>query len=120
MPIPLTRFNKITALHNELSNNSYVYNQYFLTCDLSDTFILDNNEIKPNKVYLNSRADYYIHPFSNIINCVTKFNNEKTLYKYKKPDVPSNNSPSSIDISSTQKIIQKKPHTLTAVKPNLW
>lgn len=106
MPIPLTKYSKISALHNDISNNSYLYNQYILTCDISDTLYLSNGTIKSNEVYLNSKANYLIHPFSNVTNCVTKFNTKKTLYQYKKPNVPVINGTTDYDISATQKIIQ--------------
>lgn len=106
MPIPLTKYNKISALQNDISNNSYLYNQYILTCDISDTQYLDNGTIRSNKIYLNSKANYLIHPFSNITNCETKFNTEKSLYQYKKPNIPAITGSTDYDISATQKIIQ--------------
>tara|TARA_B100000780_G_scaffold65527_1_gene43064 strand:- start:5750 stop:6403 length:654 start_codon:yes stop_codon:yes gene_type:complete len=106
MPIPLTKYNKISALQNDISNNSYIYNQYILTCDLSDTQYLDNGTVRANEIYLNSKANYLIHPFSNVTNCVTKFNTEKTLYQYKKSNVPAITGTTDYDISATQKIIQ--------------
>ena len=84
MPIPLTKYSKISALHQDLSTNSYIYNQYILTCDISDTQYLDNGTVRSNRMYINSRADYLIHPFSSVTNCVTKFNNEKPLELYEK------------------------------------
>tara|TARA_B100000424_G_scaffold266755_2_gene258423 strand:- start:826 stop:1479 length:654 start_codon:yes stop_codon:yes gene_type:complete len=107
MPIPLTKYNKISALHNDISNNSYIYNTYILTCDISDTQYLDNGIQKNKNIYLNNKANYLIHPFSNVTNCTTKFNNEKSLYQYKKPLVPPINGITDYDISATQKIIQK-------------
>lgn len=107
MPIPSTKYSKILELHNDLSNNSYIYNQYILTCDISDTIYLDNGNIISDKRYLNNKANYLIHPFSNVVNCINKFNNRKPLYQYKKPDVPAIEGNSDYDISATQKIIQK-------------
>ena len=89
MPIPLTKLNKVLELHKDLSNNSYIYNQYILTCDISDTQYLDNGTVRSNRIYINNRADYLIHPFSTVTNCVTKFNNEKSIYQYKKPIFPN-------------------------------
>ena len=106
MPIPLTKDNSISALHIDLSNNSYLYNQYILTCDISDTLYLDNGIVKNRKIYLNNKADYLIHPFSNINNSVTKYNNQKPLYQYKKPSRPAITGTTDYDISATQKIIQ--------------
>ena len=106
MPIPLTKYSKISALHQDLSTNSYIYNQYILTCDISDTQYLDNGTVRSNKSYINNKADYLIHPFSTVTNCVTKFNNEKPIYQYKKPIVPEITGDTDYDISATQKIIQ--------------
>jgi hypothetical protein len=99
MPIPLTKYNKPSALHLDLSANSYKFNQYMLTCDLSDSVLINNG-------YIESKASYLIHPFSNVSNCETKFNTIKDIYKYKKLDVPAINEAISYDISATQKIIQ--------------
>ena len=106
MPIPLTKYSKVSALHNDISLNSYIYNTYILTCDISDTQYLDNGTVRSNKIYLNNKADYLIHPFSTVRNCTTKFNNEKPLYQYKKPVVPAITGSTDYDISATQKIIQ--------------
>lgn len=106
MPIPLTKYNKISALHSDISNNSYKHNTYILTCDISDTQYLDNGIYRSNKIYLNNKADYLIHPFSSVTNCTNKFNNEKPLYQYKKQIVPSITCITDYDISATQKIIQ--------------
>jgi len=106
MPIPLTKYSKISALHQDLSTNSYIYNQYILTCDISDTQYLDNGTVRSNRIYINNRADYLIHPFSTVTNCVTKFNNEKPIYQYKNPIVPEITGDTDYDISATQKIIQ--------------
>ena len=106
MPIPLTKYSKVSQLHNDLSTNSYIYNTYILTCDLSDTQYLDNGTVRNNKIYLNSKADYLIHPFSTVTNCTTKFNNEKPIFQYKKPDVSPIVGETDYDISATQKIIQ--------------
>jgi hypothetical protein len=106
MPIPLTKYNKPSALHLDLSANSYQFNQYILTCDLSDTVYIDNGTVRKKNAYIESKASYLIHPFSNVTNCETKFNTIKDIYKYKKLDVPAINEPLSYDISATQKIIQ--------------
>jgi hypothetical protein len=106
MPIPLTKYSKISALHNDISLNSYIYNTYILTCNISDTQYLDNETLREKKIYFNNKANYLIHPFSTVTNCTTKFNNEKPLYRYKKPDVPGISGETDYDISATQKIIQ--------------
>ena len=106
MPIPLTKYSKVSALHSDISTNSYIYNTYILTCDISDTQYLDNGTVRNNKIYLNNKADYLIHPFSTIRNCTTKFNNEKSIYQYKTPDTPPITGSTYFDISATQKKIQ--------------
>ena len=45
-----------------------------------------------------NKADYLIHPFSTVTNCTTKFNNEKPLYQYKKPDVPAINDETDFEV----------------------
>ena len=54
MPNPLTKYSKVSALHNDISLNSYIYNTYILTCDISDTQYLDNGTVRSNKIYLNN------------------------------------------------------------------
>ena len=107
MPIPLTKYNKPSALHLDLSANSYIYNQFILTCDLSDTLYVDSGNIRTKSSYIDSKASYLIHPFSNVRNCETKFNTEKEIYRYKKSDVPAMTGETSYDISATQRVIQK-------------
>ena len=107
MPIALTKYSKISALHSDISTNSYIYNTYILTCDISDTIYIEDEKVKQNKIYFNNKANYLMHPFSSVRNCTTKFNNKKALYQYKKPSVPSIDSITDFDISATQKIIQK-------------
>ena len=57
MPEPNTKYNYITKLQKDLSNNSFVFPgaNHILTCDPSDTLI-ENIETAPYKVYLESRA----------------------------------------------------------------
>jgi hypothetical protein len=82
MPEVNTKYNYINKLQLDLSNNSYLYgSNYILTCDPSDN-IIDNNQYK---VYLNSRASYYIHPFSQVSNCQNNFYNTNSLFNIKIP-----------------------------------
>ena len=118
MPIPLTKYSKISALHNDIISNSYTYNTYILTCKINDTQYLDNGILKNNKIYLNNKADYLIHPFSNVSNCTTKFNNDKPLYQYKKPNVPPITGDTDYDISATQKIIQNTVRVAASLYSN--
>ena len=111
MPIPLTKYNKVSALEKDLSNNSYVYNNYILTCDISDTVTNDNGTLKTNRIYLTTKANHLIHPFSKVSNCVSKFDStNNVLFQYKAPA----QCHSCVDVSSsitniaTQKKIQKQ------------
>ena len=107
MPIPDTKYNKITQLQTDISNASFKYGCHIITCDISDT-ILNNNINNPNKIYLTNKADTLIHPFSKTSNYVTQFNNEKSLFKYKKPARVPDNSITSHNEIQTQKIIQNQ------------
>lgn len=117
MPIPLTKYNTYTQLQIDLSNNSYLYNNYILTCDLSDTlmFVYDSQNglgYNNKKVYLNSKASFLMHPFSKCSNSVNKFNNEKPIYKQQnllqsRCYIPDGTN-TCIDNISTQKIIQNQ------------
>ena len=107
MPIPNTKYNYNSGLHIDLSNTSFVHSNHILTCDISDT--LFNGE--PLKVYLNSKAAFYMHPYSKVRNCTTKFNNEKTKFQYKAPTQCHscvNDLSSSLNEIQTQKIIQNQ------------
>ena len=101
--------NTITKLHEELSGKSFLYNNnHIFTCDISDAITVENGVIKANKIYLNSKADFLIHPYSKCSNSITKFNNDKPLYKQNPaPRIP-NNSTTSHNETQTQKIIQNQ------------
>ena len=119
MPIALTKYNKISNLHNDLSNNSYVYNKYIITCKEEDTYYVDSNDnMIDNKIYTNNKANYLIHRFSHVKNCNTKFNNEDPMYKYKKPLVPRITDKSSINEKSIQKIIQNTVRVASSLYSN--
>ena len=117
MPEVNTKYNYINKLQKDLSNNSYLYgNNYILTCDPSDTLINNNNNNNQYKIYLNSRASYYIHPFSQVSNCQNNFHNNKSLFNIKiPPRVPIDNS-SSIFETYNQKQIQN----VVSVNSNLY
>ena len=116
MPIPLTKFNKYTQLHIDLSNNSRLYNNYIYTCDISDTLVytydaFDGFQPFDRRRYLNSRAEYLMHPFSICSNSVNKFNNEKPIYKQKSlldSRCYTTDADTCIDNVSNQKIIQNQ------------
>ena len=86
MPINNTKYNYITKLHLDLSNNSYLNSgsgaSHILTCDPSDTLLSEN---KPYKIYLNSKANQLIHSFSKESNCQSQFNNLNSVFRIKIP-----------------------------------
>jgi hypothetical protein len=115
MPIPDTKYNyhplnNYSKLQLELSNNSFLYTNHFITCDICDTLV-NNNINKPNKIYLTNKAAFQIHPFSNVSNCMTQFSsNNNKGFKYKKPSrnyIPDNTISSHNEIQ-IQKSIQNK------------
>lgn len=74
MPEVNTKYNYVNKLQENFTHPCGIRDisrAYFLTLDFSDNLIdeslpIDNNQYK---VYLNSRASYYIHPFSQVSNC---------------------------------------------------
>jgi len=118
MTITDRKYNYITKLETDLSNNSFLYNNRIFTCDISDTLL--QNITEPN-YYLTNKAAFLMDP--NLINCVNKFNNIKPIYKYQKPlSVPITGT-SSIYPIETQQRIQKQNRvessTLTSVLSSL-
>lgn len=113
MPEVNTKYNYVNKLQLDLSNNSYLYgSNYILTCDPSDNTI-DNNQYK---VYLNSRASYYIHPFSQVSNCQNIFDSSNSLFNIKIPArVPIDNSSSIF-----KNYIQKQIQNVVGVKSTLY
>ena len=117
MPIPSTKYNTYTQLQTDLSNNSYLYNNYIFTCDASDTlmYVYDAHlglGFDDRKTYLNSKASFLIHPFSICSNSVNQFNNEKSIYRQKnliqsRCYIPDGTT-TCIDNVSTQKVIQNQ------------
>jgi hypothetical protein len=108
MPILDTTFyNYNTKLKTTLRNNFGNIN-HILTCDISD----NTNPItsRPNKLYLNSKAAFLIHPFSQVSNCDTPFENTNSNFKYKKPIACPIDAPSSHNTIQIQKEIQNQLH----------
>ncbi len=85
MPYTNTKYNYVTQLQNDLSENC-VSKNFLISCS-NETF---------EKYYLTNKASYLIHPFSKVSNNMTKFSqNQNPIFKYKKPSrVP-------IDLSSS-------------------
>jgi len=104
MPILDTTFyNYNTKLKTDIRSKSFVYNNHILTCDISDTV--------QNKIYLNSKASFLIHPFSQVSNCDTPFMNTNSNFKYKKPVVCPIDASSSHNTIQIQKEIQNQLHS---------
>jgi hypothetical protein len=101
MPILDTTFyNYNTKLKTALRNNS---NNHKLSCATSNAL--------QNKIYLNSKAAFLIHPFSQVSNCDTPFSNSNSNFKYKKPIACPINALSSHNPIQIQKEIQNQLHT---------
>lgn len=112
MPVNNTKYNYVTKLQIDLSNNSYLNSgsgaRHILTCDPSDTLLEEN---QPYKIYLTSKASQLIHPFSQVSNCQSQLNNTNNLFKIKIPQKlhidPSN-------IVQRQKQMQKVVRTYSS------
>jgi hypothetical protein len=104
MPILDTTFyNYNTKLKTTIRSKSFIYNNHILTCDISDTI--------QNKVYLNSKAAFLMHPFSQVSNCDTPFMATNSNFKYKKPVVCPIDASSSHNTIQIQKEIQNQLHS---------
>jgi hypothetical protein len=69
----------------------------------------------PNKTYLNSKASFLIHPFSNVSNCNTQFSTNNNLaFQYKKPLTAPINSLTSHNPIQIQKEIQDQLYTASS------
>jgi hypothetical protein len=112
MPIPDTKYNySFSKLKRDISNNSFVYSNHILTCDISDT-LLRNSQTTPSNIYLESKAAFLIHPFSNVSNCNTQFSRNNNLaFRYKKPLTSPINDLTSHNAIQIQKEIQGQLHT---------
>tara|TARA_B100000287_G_scaffold412379_1_gene442764 strand:+ start:564 stop:1211 length:648 start_codon:yes stop_codon:yes gene_type:complete len=126
MPEVNTKYNYVNKLQQNFTDCGIVdiSRAYFLTLDASDNFI-DNNQYK---VYLNSRASYYIHPFSQVSNCQPNIcrldesrtnlicDNSNSLFNIKIPArVPIDNSSSIFE-----NYIQKQIQNVVGVKSSLY
>jgi hypothetical protein len=112
MPIPDTKYNKsFSKLKHDICNNSFVYSNHILTCDISDTLIR-NSSSKSKNTYLESKATFLIHPFSNVSNCNTQFSSSNNLaFQWKKPLTSPINDTSSHNTIQIQKEIQDQLYT---------
>ena len=106
MPILDTTFYNYNTKLKTTLRDSLLYNSHMLTCDTSKNAI-----VIPNKIYLNSKASFLIHPFSQVANCDTPFSNTNSNFKYKKPIACPIDASSSHNIIQIQKEIQNQLHT---------
>jgi hypothetical protein len=119
MSIFNTKYNKMPQIYEDISENSFpivnllngnsanlLYINKILTCNTDDIYYIDNQEINLIKVYRDSKASFLMHPFTICRNITNKFNNEKEIYKYKKPAVPEGCNP--ISKIQIQKQLQKQ------------
>jgi len=98
MPYTNTKYNYVTQLQNDLSENC-VSKNFLISCS-NETF---------EKYYLTNKASYLIHPFSKVSNNMTKFSqNQKPIFKYKKPSRVPIDLSSSLFPTYTQKNIQNQ------------
>ena len=106
MPILDTTFyNYNTKLKIKLRAN-LLYSNNIITCDTSNDMLTI-----PNKIYLNSKAAFLIHPFSQVSNCDTPFTNTNSNFNYKKPIVSPITGTTSHNTIQIQKEIQNQLHT---------
>ena len=98
MPIMNTKYNKMPMIYQDLADQSFRTVDLLgrgeinlrdinkiLTCNKEDIYYIENQRINFIKLYLNSKANFLIHPFTICRNITDKFNNEKEIYRYKKP-----------------------------------
>jgi len=98
MPYTNTKYNYVTQLQNDLSENC-VSNNFLISCS-NESF---------EKYYLTNKASYLIHPFSKVSNNMTKFSqNQNPIFKYKKPSRVPIDLSSSLFPTYTQKNIQNQ------------
>ena len=112
MPIPDTKYNlSFSKLKRDICNNSFVYSNHILTCDISDT-LLRNSSSQPNNTYLTTKSAFLIHPFSNVSKCNTQFSSTNNVaFKYKKPLTSPIDELTSHNTIQIQKEIQDQLHT---------
>ena len=127
MPEINTKYNYINKLQTNFNcGNGSISRSYFFTLDPSDNFI--NNTTHQNRIYTNSRASYYIHPFSQVSNsqshiCELDRNtsdlsctNPNSIFNIKIPArVPIDNSSSIF-----KDYIQKHIQNVVGVKSSLY
>lgn len=112
MPIPDTKYNlSFSKLKRDLCNNSFVYSNHILTCDISDTLTRTSSST-PNNIYLTTKAAFLIHPFSHVSNCNSQFSSTNNLaFQYKKPLTSPIDDLTSHNAIQIQKEIQDQLHT---------
>ena len=114
-----TKYNKMPMIYKDITDQSFKTIDILakgeihlrdinkiLTCNKEDIYYIENQRINFIKLYLNSKASFLMHPFTICRNVTDKFNNEKEIYRYKKPIV--NNECIPISKMQIQKDIQKQ------------
>ena len=98
MPYTNTKYNYVTQLQNDLSENC-VSKNFLISCS-NETF---------EKYYLTNKASHLIHPYSKVSNSMTKFSEtQNPVFKYKTPSRVPIDLSSSIFPIYTQKNIQNQ------------
>ena len=95
MPIMDTKYNKMPMIYQDITEQSFKTIDLFgrgeiylrdinkvLTCKKEDIYYIENQVINFIKLYVNSKANFLIHPFTICRNVTDKFNNEKEIYRY--------------------------------------
>lgn len=112
MPVNNTKYNYVSKLQIDLSNNSYLNSssRHILTCDPSDTLLKEN---QPYKIYLTNKASHLIHPFSQVSNCQPHIgnrinNNSNNLYYINSNSLFNIKIPESVHIDPSNVIQRQK------------
>ena len=122
MPIADTKYNRANYRYN--SGNQHILEtklEIELSCNSLFHRINATNENSMNnrKPYLTYKASYLINPFSEVSKCTNKFNNEKRIFKYRRPQqCHSFNSDDTTSFSNTQ--IQKNLQNQLNVPSSLY
>tara|TARA_Y100000389_G_scaffold163224_1_gene166378 strand:+ start:243 stop:881 length:639 start_codon:yes stop_codon:yes gene_type:complete len=105
--ISLIKYDTPNNLTNETTRKLYnlIDTGHIYTLDTSDNINYDNTILKQ---YLNSKADYLIQPYNRCQLKVSKFNNEKPLFKQPRIYYSDISCTSSIDVSLNQRTIQRQ------------
>ena len=73
VPVTIDALKKDMTMSNLFAMVIMLYSNNIITCDTSNDILTI-----PNKIYLNSKAAFLIHPVSQVSNCDTPFSNTNT------------------------------------------